>query len=256
MAVELQVAPITARQWQPPSAGPMTGWLGFGDAPTSARLLAGEPFVWGGGGRRMSPEQIEFQRQLAAQQQRVDYSPVGHWLQGAARLAENIGGALRERRVNKAAEANAVADALISTELMKGASPSRIAAILADPQAGERPRELAKMQFEVMNRKPSQPHYWETNNGSLGRINPTTGLPEIVYNDPTPKIEYQWIKDPNTGQMTGVPITRGGAPTPTGPQIGAVVDGYRFKGGDPNKQESWEAVGGPTPPASGSFPGS
>jgi hypothetical protein len=45
-----------------------------------------------------------------------------------------------------------------------------------------------------------------------------------------------------------MPATGGGAPTtsgggaPAGPAVGTVQDGYRFKGGDPGKQESWEKV--------------
>lgn len=35
------------------------------------------------------------------------------------------------------------------------------------------------------------------------------------------------------------------------PQVGAIEDGYRFKGGDPSKQESWEPVGPKAAPAWG-----
>lgn len=35
---------------------------------------------------------------------------------------------------------------------------------------------------------------------------------------------------------------RVGMPSPQGPKIGEVRKGYRFKGGDPSKQESWEKV--------------
>ena len=36
------------------------------------------------------------------------------------------------------------------------------------------------------------------------------------------------------------PAAKPSAPKP--PAAGDVIGGYRFKGGDPNKQESWEAV--------------
>lgn len=35
------------------------------------------------------------------------------------------------------------------------------------------------------------------------------------------------------------------------PQVGAIEDGYRFKGGDPSRQESWEPVGPKAAPAWG-----
>lgn len=49
--------------------------------------------------------------------------------------------------------------------------------------------------------------------------------------------------DPSTGAygQFGVPTA-----APAGPAAGAIVGGYRFKGGNPNDQGSWEPVGGST----------
>lgn len=107
---------------------------------------------------------------------------------------------------------------------------------------------------------------WERNN------------PKPVNNDTSADFEYisgilgreaatQWLKN-KTDPVVSIPVpggtylgprsglgsvTKGGGQSSGGPAIGAVEDGYRFKGGDPSKRESWEPVGGPTPPASGIF---
>lgn len=39
----------------------------------------------------------------------------------------------------------------------------------------------------------------------------------------------------------------------SGPQVGSIVDGYRFKGGDPNSQASWEKAGGGAGNSAGNF---
>lgn len=66
-------------------------------APTS-------PFVWGAGGSQKTPEQIAREREIAAalMNEGMDYSPVGHWLQGAARVAQGGVGALKDRWANEA----------------------------------------------------------------------------------------------------------------------------------------------------------
>lgn len=66
-----------------------------------------QPFQWGSGGRRMTPEDISRERALAARQMQSDYSPVQHWSQGLGRVADNVLGALRDRKAQKAADANA-----------------------------------------------------------------------------------------------------------------------------------------------------
>lgn len=61
-------------------------------------------FVWGKGGQKMTPEQIEREREIAAAltKQGADFSPVGHWTQGAARMANALVGNIREGRADRA----------------------------------------------------------------------------------------------------------------------------------------------------------
>lgn len=66
-----------------------------------------ETFIWGSGGRAMTPEQVAREREIAAAltDQGADFSPVGHWLQGAARLGHSAAGAFRNWRADEAESA-------------------------------------------------------------------------------------------------------------------------------------------------------
>lgn len=81
-----------------------------------------QPFAWGAGGRRMTPEDIARERALAARQMQSDYSPVQHWSQGLGRVADNVLGALRDRNAQKAAAANS-ADSMRIAELLTQPPP-------------------------------------------------------------------------------------------------------------------------------------
>lgn len=82
------------------------------------------PFMWGAGGQRMTPAEIDSQRRIASQKMRADYSPVQHWSQGLARVANNITGALDMREADKAARANADAGAQIAYALANPSAPA------------------------------------------------------------------------------------------------------------------------------------
>ena len=78
------------------------------------------PFVWGKGGRAMTPEDVERERELVAlaRAKMGDTSPVGHWTQGATRVVDALGAVLREKRTNKAEAAGlASADEAIAALL-------------------------------------------------------------------------------------------------------------------------------------------
>lgn len=53
---------------------------------------------------------------------------------------------------------------------------------------------VAKQEYERANPAPRAPHYWETNNGSLGMIGPD-GQPQIVYPDPDEKIQWLTVEN-------------------------------------------------------------
>lgn len=85
--------------------------------------MALSPFTWSGGGRRMTPEEIAFQRRIAARQMQSDYSPIYSPWQGLARVADNVTGALRDRGASRAQERNAAEQReLLASLLMQPAA--------------------------------------------------------------------------------------------------------------------------------------
>lgn len=74
---------------------------------------------------------------------------------------------------------------------------------------------VRQAQWERDHPKPTAPHYWETNNGSLGTIG-ADGKPRIVYEDPTPKVD--WIRaDNGDGTFTMTPVQQGVGQPATSP---------------------------------------
>lgn len=143
-------------------AGIMTGLF-----PQNQMQTAAQPFVWGNGGRRMTPEDIAREREIAANLMQTDYSPVDSPWQGLARVAGNVTGALRERKANKASEQNADYSAQIAQSLINpsgtpsasaplGAASSstpggnfpQLMQVMADPYADANVKAIAQMQLE------------------------------------------------------------------------------------------------------------
>ncbi|WP_181700547.1 hypothetical protein [Chthonobacter albigriseus] len=82
------------------------------------------PFVWGAGGSKKTPEQIARERQIAEAMMAkgVDFSPVAHWTQGAARVASALAGAYKNSKADKAEAANMAADQKLREGLFGAAS--------------------------------------------------------------------------------------------------------------------------------------
>lgn len=84
--------------------------------------MATQPFVWGGGGRRLTPEQIAQQRAIAQQQMQtgMDYSPIGHWSQGLSRVAQGLLGGLEMRNLAEQEAQNAEENRRVIGSLLGG----------------------------------------------------------------------------------------------------------------------------------------
>ena len=138
------------------------GAMGVPDA--SAQMpppgAAPQPFVWGGAGDRLSADDIA-QREKTARLETaagMDFSPVGSWSQGAARVAQALLGGLDQKAADKASSANVTAtgQAIASLGQPGGGSEQNIAALLADPSLDQGVRDLAKAKLTAMY-KPA-PH--------------------------------------------------------------------------------------------------
>lgn len=254
------------------------GFIGAQPSWAASPREPSDPFVWGAGGARMRPEDIARQREMAAQMQMAgaDTSPVGHWTQGLARVAQALSGHVREKQANKAAEGLSARDAAIAEALLGGGSDVAMRAML-DPYASQGTRGAAKMIWEQANKPPPAPTEFERMLIASG-VQPGTpqwaeAMAGAVKNRTDPLISIplpggRLAAGPRSLVEAEIAAMRGGGlastgpmaqpspsagPSGTGPQPGAVVDGYRFKGGDPNSPDSWEQAGGPTQAASGGF---
>src|SRR5690606_16011922 len=97
-----------------------------------------ETFIWGAGGQKMSPEQVARQREIAAalMQGGMDYSPVDHWLQGAARASQGLVGGLKDRWAGEAEQRGREGFQSQWDSVFGGGSASPVAAALAGSGAG------------------------------------------------------------------------------------------------------------------------
>lgn len=119
------------------------------------------PFVWGGGGQRLTPDDIERQRKMAEAQAQagMDYSPVGSWTQGLARVAQGLLGAFDERKLDKASAANDAEEKDVVAKLLTngGAGTAPLAA-LANPNLSAGTQSIAKLLYERNNPAAKQPN--------------------------------------------------------------------------------------------------
>lgn len=215
-------------------------------ATTTAPQQPAEPFVNVGSGR-LTPDEIARRRAVSQQQMAtgMDFSPVGHWTQGLARVAQGLVGGLEAGRLNKADAANkAFSDQILQGLMPKGGdqtsglSNGALIAAMTDPTVSPQVRELAQFQYERANPKAQAKYYFETNNGSQGVIDPMTGEVKIIYDDPD--LKQQWVPDGfGGGNFQPIPRTSQGV-MPVGPM-------------PTFSAEDFDSAGGPQSPTAGGF---
>lgn len=118
-----------------------------------------QPFLWGAGGRRVSADDLDLERRLAAQQmaQGADFSPVASPWQGLARVANGALGGFRMQEANEtAAEQSDVRQAILESIMAGGdteGSADPVAAALADPEL----RDFGMAAWKARQPKQTEP---------------------------------------------------------------------------------------------------
>ena len=126
-------------------------------APQQDVTAPASPFVFGAGGARLTPEQMTIRQRQIAQSRAagMDFSPVGHWTQGLARLANAWVARDDQARLDRDIAANNDARAQIIAALSGGKpEASMVAAALSDPDPAV--AGLAEKVWERQNPKTPQ----------------------------------------------------------------------------------------------------
>lgn len=217
---------------------PRQGLFGMGTPPFGAPVQniapglgvtapPAEPFVWGAGGSRITPEQVAKMRALAEAEmaEAGSFAPVAHWTQGLARSLGAVTGGVRARRADKAdaqlaADSDAVTKALLANptrESVLGAIASgrlskggmAVAEILAEgfkPAKPSAPPEI--IELATIANDPSQPPH--IRKAAADRV---TALNDPLVNMPLPG--GRAFVGPRSEV---VPTLGGGGPTSGAPQ--------------------------------------
>lgn len=243
--------------------------MGVADIPAVGPIgqtqTVNQPFIWGQGGQRLTPQDIALQRQIAEQQRMAgaDFSPVGSVWEGLGRVVNGLSGSYTRNQAMEAqeqnqAESQSIAELLMPKEGQAPSSASIIAAAL-NPYIDDNTRQLALMQYQQMNARSEA-------SSPLGKIAADEG-----FIPGTPEFNQRVLELGNVDRAKHIPIEAGGsllqvdpatgevsyAVAPAGlagqlnnqdppPPVGSVetFNGveYRFNGGDPGRQENWSPV--------------
>lgn len=199
--------------------------------PQNQMQTTSEPFQWGSGGRRMTPEDIARERKIAASLMQSDYSPVQHWTQGLGRVADNVLGALRDRETDKAVADNQAYSRSVAELLANpGGTPSasappgspqssgsggnltQLMQIVADPYVDAGTKALAQMQLEQGQKIQMKELEW------ANRERPEIVQLAQIANDPA---SPDWMKKAAADRITAL-----NDPLAIVPDLGGGIGGY------------------------------
>jgi hypothetical protein len=99
--------------------------------------IENKSFFWGEGDEVLTEDQIKQRRRVAEAlaAKGGDYSPVGHWTQGLARVANAAAGAIQNRRLDEAEKANREYDQSIAADMITAFEGGAGSAAASSPDA-------------------------------------------------------------------------------------------------------------------------
>jgi hypothetical protein len=131
----------------PMQVAPMTGMLNV--APPIPQA-----FTWGAGGAMLTPDQLAKRQAMAQSLMKSDYSPIASPWQGLGRIADNLLGAMQQKKLDKQAAAGQEYSSRLATALMGGGGGDVAAAAMVDPYASPEVRGLAEKVYDRAHPKP------------------------------------------------------------------------------------------------------
>jgi hypothetical protein len=171
-------------------------------------------FTWGAGGAKLTPEQIALARQLLARKnmQGADTSPVGHWTQGAARVADALADVVQGKRLDAQEKDNTDYNSGLISNLLGNSTGA------AAPVAGI-PAPTASSELRA-----------------------TDPVGEVLAAGGTPSADTPWLRYDNSGATRSQPL----APNLVNalgflPELGVSMD--VFSGGQPTATEGGPRTG-------------
>lgn len=129
--------------------------VAMADPVAQALMQAPEPFMWGQGGAKLSPQQVAQLRAQGEGMSQADFSPVAHWTQGLGRALTGLEGGLKMKRAEKMEGENREYQQRMSEALASGdVNDEMIARVLMDPNASQGAQAYAGALMQ--SRQPKQ----------------------------------------------------------------------------------------------------
>lgn len=183
------------------------------------------PFLWGQGGAKLTPDELARRQKVASALMQSNYSPVANIWQGLGRVADNVMGAIDQKKLDKQASSanddrNSQIAALLgqgNQDLVPGLSSNDavVSALAGDVFKSRQPKQIAPNEFDrALIGAGIDPHSAQGQALYAQRAN-TLAMPSPQF-VPDGLGGGQWVVPPNGGipQPSQVPQAPVGKLTP------------------------------------------